>query len=97
MYKKIKIQPSTLQVRDTVEGETIETKILRMVENKEPIKDAAPLIYQERKAGVEAGYNIRTDRFDIALDAMTIVHRSAQAKRDYVPPTEEATGSEKSE
>ena len=37
---------------ETFEGEFIEEKIARVVENKEPIEDGAPIIYTERKDGV---------------------------------------------
>ena len=37
---------------------------------EEPIKDQVPLIYTERKTGVNLEYNIRTDRFMIAMEAM---------------------------
>lgn len=64
------------------EGETIETKIKRIVENKEPISDTAPIIYTNRKDGVIAGYNIRTDRFDVALSAMDNVNKAKIATRN---------------
>ena len=37
---------------ETYEGEYIEEKVARVVENKEPIEDGAPIIYTERKNGV---------------------------------------------
>jgi hypothetical protein len=66
-----------------VEGEPIEHKIERVVSNGEPIKDGAPLVYTERKDGVNAAYNIRTDRWEIAADAMDAVHKAMIAKRDH--------------
>ena len=45
---------------ETFEGETIETKVNRIVNNGEPIKDGAPIIYTERKDGVLPEYDIRT-------------------------------------
>ncbi len=65
-----------------VEGETIEKKIERIVHNKEPITDGAPELFTERKDGVIAAYNIRTDRWEVAADAMDAVGRSIQAKRE---------------
>ena len=53
-----------------VEGERLELKIDRMTQNNEPIGDSAPLIYTPRKDGVVAAYDIRTDKWDIALEAM---------------------------
>lgn len=63
------------------EGETIETKVKRIVENKEPISDTAPIIYTNRDLGVQAGFNIRTDRFDVALSAMDVANRAKLATR----------------
>ena len=48
----------------------------RMKENNEPIGDSAPLIYTPRKNGVIAAYDIRTDKWDIALDAMEKVNKT---------------------
>ena len=73
---------NTFNVNDSVEGETIEKKVKRIVENKEPISDGAPIIYTERGKGVQPEYNIRTDRFDIAVEAMGIVSKSRAAKRE---------------
>ena len=61
MYKKNKMQVTTLDGVVTYEGETIEMKIERIVNNGEPISDSAPLIYTERKDGVLPGHNIKTD------------------------------------
>lgn len=82
MYTKIKPHKTTLNVNKTYVGETIEQKINRITNNKEPIKDGAPLTYTERKDGVQAQYNIRTDRFEIALDAMDAVSKTFKAKRE---------------
>lgn len=64
----------------TFEGETIEQKVRRVVENKEPISDGAPIVYTEKKDGVLPQFNIRTDKWDIALDAMDKVQGSRIAK-----------------
>lgn len=48
----------------------------------EPIENVAPLIYTERKEGVLAETNIRTDRFEVAQQAMDAVSRSYAAKRE---------------
>ena len=82
MYKYRKPSKSTLTSVECVEGETIEHKIERIVSNKEPISDGAPEIFTERKEGVKSAYNIRTDRWEIATDAMSKVEGSIQARRD---------------
>lgn len=83
MYKVPKYSNSLINAnRRLREGETIEDKVKRLISNKEPIKDGSPIIYTDRKDGVSPAYNIRTDRFEIAADAMDKVHRSKEAKRD---------------
>jgi hypothetical protein len=79
---KAKYRVSQLTSVEIVEGEPIEHKIERVVSNKEPITDGAPSIFTERKDGVVAAYNIRTDRWEVASEAMDKVSGSIQAKRD---------------
>lgn len=71
---------SLLKGDDPFEGESIEEKVRRIVENNEPIKDGAPIIYTERKDGVMPAYNVRTDRFDVAIMAMDAVNKAKIAK-----------------
>lgn len=73
---------SSLMVNNSYEGESIEDKLERIVQQKEPINDGAPLVFTERKNGVLPEYNIRTDRFEVALDAMNAVQKSTVAKRE---------------
>jgi hypothetical protein len=82
MYKKNKVARSTMKRIVTVEGETLEEKIERIVSNKEPITDGAPEVFTERKEGVLSAYNIRTDRWEIACEAMDKVAGSITAKRE---------------
>lgn len=71
-----------LRINKCKEGEPIEHKIERVVSNKEPIKDGAPLIYTERKEGIRRSTNIRTDRFEVAIEATDKIARSYQARRE---------------
>lgn len=82
MYKIPKMAQPSIKINTSTEGETIENKIERIVNNKEPIKDGAPLIYTERKDGIKASTNIRTDRWEHAIDAMDKVEKSNKAKRE---------------
>lgn len=66
------------------EGESIETKCARILQDKEPITDTAPIIYTAKEDGVLPAYNIRTDRFDIAVDAYDKITRAA-AKKEMTP------------
>lgn len=82
MYKPKRVGKSYIGTVEPVEGETIEHKVERILNNKEPITDGAPEIYTERKDGVGAEYNIRTDRWELATESMDIVNKQKQAKRD---------------
>lgn len=62
------------------EGERIETKVARIVGNNEPITDGAPIIYTKREDGVLPAYDIRTDRWEIAQQAMDAVHQQNIAR-----------------
>lgn len=62
------------------DGESIENKVRRITENNEPITDGAPIIYTNRDDGVLPAYNIRTDRWDIAQQAMDAVNQANLAK-----------------
>lgn len=92
------------------EGEWIEEKVRRVVENGEPIEDGAPIVYTERKDGVRPEYNIRTDRWEIAQEAMEAVREGKSkmiamriAERDgkpgekSQPDGKESTGTELSQ
>ena len=62
------------------EGESIENKVRRITENNEPITDGAPIIYTNRDDGVLPAYNIRTDRWEVAQQAMDAVNQANLAK-----------------
>jgi len=82
MYKSKKPNRTTINRNTSYHGETLEKKINRIVNNKEPIKDGAPIIYTDRKDGVQPQYDIRTDRFELAVDAMDKVNKDKLAQRD---------------
>ena len=81
-YKKVTYGKSQLKRIPTYEGESIEQKLERILSNKEPITDGAPEIYTERKDGAQAQFNIRTDRWEVAAEAMDLVQKNVEAKRD---------------
>lgn len=95
-FEQSGLTQTQLSINTSTEGESIEQKIFRIVNNKEPIKDGAPLIYQERKEGIRPSTNIRTDRFEIAVEAADKVAKSYKARREEkakTPITEEKKGS----
>lgn len=81
-YKTPKIKNGLLTVNNAVQGEPIELKIERMLNGKEPIRDGSPLLFTERKEGVRASTNIRTDRWLIAVEGADKIAKSYQAKRE---------------
>jgi hypothetical protein len=81
-YNYQKSSKTCIRYNESYQGETIEQKIERITNNQEPIKDGAPLIYTDRKDGVQAGYNIRTDRFEVAIEAMDKVQAAKIAQRE---------------
>lgn len=82
MKLKIVLQKSQLKSNEVYEGETIETKVSRIINEKAPIEDGAPIIFTDRADGVLPAYDIRTDRWDIAIDAMDKVNKAKIAKRE---------------
>lgn len=87
MYRK-----SNFKVYDVREGVCIEREIEKSLETGQPLEATAPLIFTPRKDGVNPSHDIRTDRFDLALDAMEKYNEdmSNKVKTDNKPeePTE---------
>ena len=81
-YKVPKMAKTIVNGVPKVYGETIEEKVERVVNNGEPIEDGAPNVYMERKHGVLAEHDIRTDRWEVAADAMDAVQKSTKAQRE---------------
>lgn len=82
MYKVPQMHRTSLNVNESTQGETIEQRVERMTENREPITDGAPIIYQERADGVNPAYNIRTDRMELAVEAKDKETKGQLAKRE---------------
>lgn len=85
-YSKPTGNKGRLKSIEIYEGESIETKCARILQNKEPITDTAPIIYTAKEDGVLPAYNIRTDRFDVAMDAYDKITRSSAKKEQAVKP-----------
>ena len=73
---------------ESFEGESIEIKVAKLIENNEPITDGAPIIYTEKKDGVLPQYDIRTDKWEIAQSAMDLANASKIAKSKGLKPEE---------
>lgn len=87
--KRPKYFPATLIAHNAgYEAEPLMHKLRKVMESKEPIEAVAPMVYTEKKDGVLPGYDIRTDRFEIAREAIGKVRRAeaeSLAKRQETP------------
>lgn len=81
-YKKTPIRSNRLKINNSTQGETLELKLERMIAGKEPITNGAPIIYTDRKDGVKPEHDVRTDRFEMAIDAQDKMSKAVHAKRD---------------
>lgn len=75
------------------EGESIEEKVRRVEESGAPIEAISPMIYTERKDGVRPEYNPRTDKWDVAQNAMQSINEGKQQKRAEALKAKEPTKS----
>lgn len=76
---------------DSYEAEPLEVKLRRATEEKKPIESVAPMIYTEKSKGVIPEYDIRTDRFELAQEAMSKLNRvkfGDMAKNEAIPGAE---------
>lgn len=94
MRKPIYTCRPTLRVDATYEAEGLEVKLRRMTETNEPLAGDIPIIYTKKTDGVLPAYDIRTDRFEIAREAMSKIQESEMAKEaqrmDVLKPVEKA-------
>lgn len=79
MFRKAKYTETQLTGVELEEGECLNDKLSKLKEQGGQIETGSPSIYTERKDGVLPETNIRTDRFEIAQNAM---QRSVEANRN---------------
>lgn len=65
---------------ETYSAEPLMVKLRRMTETNEPIKAETTLIYTDKKMGVLPAYDIRTDKFDIAVTVQDKYQASLEAR-----------------
>lgn len=90
---------STIVIRTQYEAEPLEVKLRRKmkggkVEEEEGDQQTWAIAYTEKKEGVKPEYDIRTDRFEVAREAMETVEKGIQLS--YSDP-QSATAGEVSE
>ncbi len=83
MYRVKKKNKTNFSVNKQIQGEPLERKIERMVNNGEVLDGGnVPMIYTERMEGVQAGHDIRTDRFEVAVEVADKVSKGKIAKSE---------------
>lgn len=73
---------TTIRINASYEAKPIEIILEEVTTTNEPISADAPIIYTSRADGVQAGYDIRTDRFDVAIEAMDRVQKTKIGQRE---------------
>lgn len=66
----------------TYEAEPREVKLRKIISGEASnMEDGVfPTIYTEKKDGVQPEYDIRTDRFEVAIDAIDKINKSAASR-----------------
>lgn len=83
MYKKRIPNTTVIKGEKGSPGESLMHKMRRILANKEPIKsNPASMIYSERKAGVLPHTDIRTNRWDLAVQGTNLISDQFRGKRD---------------
>lgn len=86
MYKRNKYQKTSLKINDARPCETIEEKLRRVTQTKEPIDidDTVGLIYTSKEDGVLPAHDIRTDRMEVAREALDKASKTQTGKNKGV-------------
>lgn len=79
MYKVPNYKKSSIQVTSNEIGTHIHEKVKAIIEQGDNTNEA-PLIYTDKADGVMAGYNIRTDKWEVAIEAMDAINKVRFAK-----------------
>ncbi len=66
---------------NTYEAVGLEQRLREIMESKEPIPDDWTTIYTEKSKGVEPQYNPRTDRWDVAMEAIGKIRYAENAEQ----------------
>lgn len=83
-----------IKVNTSFEAESIEEQMRKVMAGAGEIETSCQPIYTDRKDGVQPQYDIRTDRFEIALDAMDKGTKSYLAEREERMKPQEQTNEE---
>lgn len=92
MKKNIDKKSCKIKINKCYTAQTLYEKLREATETKIPLESTTPMIYTERKDGVMAGYDIRTDRWEIAQEQMQKAYKRDIAKRDAIAKESELEG-----
>jgi hypothetical protein len=84
MYKKPKFESTSININTSTEGQTIEQKVRLLMENKEPIPAEKSLSYNESRSEILPANDIRTDRFELAVDVNDKLEKNRIAKSEHL-------------
>ena len=79
--KKAYPRETKFSINNSEGGESLEKELQRVKQEGGTIESTVPKIFTARGEGVVPDLNIRTDRWDVAVEAMNVVHRSQTAKK----------------
>lgn len=82
MIKRTILEKEGFKVNQSYEEEPLEIKLTRAMTTNEPISSVAPQIFTEKKDGARPEYDIRTDRFEVAMETMDRATKAHIAKRE---------------
>lgn len=94
---KIRVNNFKGMIEITEKGETLIKKIQRILDENEPLTDGAPMIYTPKQEGVRDDCNIRTDKWELAMQAMDRVnaYKVSEYLKDATTETPEKPGENK--
>lgn len=97
---KMRHMPSQIKIWNTYEAEPLETKLRRKmkggkVDEEEGDGKTWAIAYTEKRDGVKPEYDIRTDRFEIAREAMETLEKGIQLSYSDANNTTERETTEK--
>lgn len=84
--KRIKIKRTGLIVKNnSYEGISVEQMFRNLMKGEKVETTGGDINYTDRKDGVRPEFNIRTDRFEIAQEAIDTAQKAYITGRDHVP------------
>ena len=82
MYKVPKRTITSIERNESIEGETIEQQIQRMISNGEVLGEEKEMIYTKPSEGVVYGTDIRGDRQEKAIEMTEKVAQDVMRRRE---------------